>query len=370
MMIRLAITAVSLFGVSFSVRAEDSGVTTAASSAKIGGEFKAEMVRADNGFQKYEGHTPDSATTIDVSKTRIVLSGKINPDTDYKFKFNLFNPTTTPLYYGYGTYNFSLANTGMGLSIGKMKVQQGGWDNKLNEFSDHVQGYYNKNFAFKSYEPMIALSVKAAGKATLQLVNDITTDNTGQWNDNEHPTVILGWFGELGSFSPAVAYGSYDNNKSNWIDLGGKLETGDLKSSLDLKLDTISNKVADGSKAKSKEDKSTSVTIKVAYTLKSLMTPWVYYSSYDKKQYTDSATAKKDIKVNDSQLGTDGKFVYALNDNAVIIGAGADLLMLGANWIPYLAVTSTTAKFASLKDPDKVETKSSGTIHLGCYGTI
>lgn len=345
-------------------------MTTTAGSAKLGAEFKAELVYTDNGVQRYEGHSPAPSSTFDVNKTRIILTGKINPATDYRFKFNLLSPSASPLHYGYGTYNFTLADLGMGLSIGKMKVQQGGWDQKLNEFSDHVQGYYNRNFAFKSYEPMLALSVAAAGIATIQLVNDLTTDNSGQWNQKEHLTFILGWYGDLGTINPVLTYGSYDNNKSNWVDLGVQLEAGALTSRLDLKLDTISNKIEIDGQANSKEDKASSLTFKVAYEIKSLMTPWVYYSSYDKKQYEDAAASKKDAKVNNGQVGADGTYVYALDDNAIILGAGADFALTGYFWMPYFAVTATSARFAPLNQPAKAETRYSGTVHLGCYGSI
>jgi hypothetical protein len=348
--------------------AQESNVTVGSVAAKIGAEFRGEMIYDNKGFDAYDGFDPEATTSTDVTRMRILLGGKINPDVDFKFRFDMLSSDL--LQYGYGTYNMNAGSTKLGLSIGKMKVQQGGWDQKNNAYSDHVQGYYKKHLAFSSYEPMVAFAADIAGKVTLQLVNDVTTDDGGEWNTKQHPTAVVGWYGDLGMFDPNIEYGSYDNNKSSWLGIGLQVKADALKGTFDYKGDRISNKVTEGTKARSKEDTATSLTLKVAYTVKSVATPWFYFSSYDKAQYEDAASGKKDAKVNEAQFNADGKFVYSVNDNAQVIGLGADLESFGKNWVPFIALTSTSAKFANPKDATKEEAKTATTLALGCYGAL
>src|SRR5438045_3447029 len=100
-----------LFGLSLApvAQAEEGAginVTTAADSAKIGLEFRAEYNRDDNGFKKISGAaTPDASSTFAVQTAKIKLAGNLNKNTEYKFRFNLLNPDPNnvmkgPLDYG------------------------------------------------------------------------------------------------------------------------------------------------------------------------------------------------------------------------------------------------------------------------------
>src|SRR4051812_47643854 len=106
--------------------AQDANVTTGAQSAKLDGEFRAELTYDNHGYDKATGYTPDATTTIAVQAANLRLAGNINKDTEYAFRFNLLYPVNGPLDYGYGTHWFTKQ---VGLSLGKMKVAQGGWDN-------------------------------------------------------------------------------------------------------------------------------------------------------------------------------------------------------------------------------------------------
>lgn len=348
--------------------AQETTVTTGSVSAKIGAELRGELIYNDRGFEKYSGNEPDASSSIAVTKTRLAFAGRMNPDVDFYFKFDLLAKDL--LQQGYGTYNINAGGTKLGISIGKMKVNQGGWDQKNNNFADHVQGYYKKHLAFDPYEPMIALSAAVAGKVSLQFLNDITTTDDGEWNTKAHPTTVFGWHGDLGMFGPNIEYGSYDNNKSSWLGVGLQVKADALHATIDYKGDRISDKVQEGEKAKSKEDTATSLTLKVAYTVKNVATPWFYYSSYEKAQYDDAAANKKDARVNAAAFNAEGEFVYSVDDNAQVIGLGADLQSFGKNWIPFVAFTSTSGKFADTMDVTKEETKTMNTLALGCYGAI
>ena len=167
--------------------AQDADVKTAANSAKLGLEFRAELNRDDHGLEKVSGETPDATMALQLQTLKLKLGGNLNSDTEYKIRFNFLS--TKPVDYAYGTHNMGP----VAFSIGKMKVMQGGWDNMDNGFKDHVQGPYASNLAFSKYEDMIAFSMKAAGKATLQLVNDVSGDDA-EWNDGQH---VLDDFAEV-----------------------------------------------------------------------------------------------------------------------------------------------------------------------------
>jgi hypothetical protein len=333
-------------------------VTTAAESAKIGAEFRAEWTHDDHGLDKAEGYDPDASDEISVQTVKVKLSGNINPQTEYKFRFNLLNPKNgMPLDYGYGTHN--LSDT-LSFSVGKMKLLQGGWDNMDNNYRDHAKSIASENFAFDKYVPMFALGVKAAGKITLQVFNDVVYDADDAptlWNKTEHPTWALGWQGKFGGIEPLLVVGSYDNSKSRWIDAGVKGDLSGAKFALDVRQETRSEKgYKENGDAESLEHVATAATVKVAYVMKEAAMPWIYVSNYEVKQ------AETDAEANAA--------VPEFDDNGNVLGLGADLLMLGNGWTPYVAMVSKSGDFVDPADATKQESKTKMTLHLGVLGEI
>src|SRR5687767_5057949 len=90
--------------------AQDANVTTGATSAKLGGEFRAEWTHDDHGYEKATGFTPTATDTIAVQDANLKLWGNINSNTEYSFRFNLLDPgphNGGPLHYRYGTHWFT-----------------------------------------------------------------------------------------------------------------------------------------------------------------------------------------------------------------------------------------------------------------------
>ncbi len=350
-----------------SAHGQSVNTSTTADSMKIGAEFRAEMNRTDQGLQKTKGNTPDVLTSMQVQTLKVKIAGNLNKDTEYKFRFNLLNPTKSPLDYGYGLHWFSPT---MGMGFGKMKVMQGGWDTQDDTFRDHWKGAYQEGKAYDTYDSMIAVHIKVAGEVRLQLLNDVTTAGRGEWNKSGHPTFALGWMGKFGAISPIFDLGSYDNNKSRWTDIGVKAEMSGLLARLDLRDEVDSHKGEDSDgKAKSFEDKGQAMTLYVNYNIKGTATPFVYYSTYTKKQYADSSIGAEDSKVNsvDTDAAT-GKKTYHFDDNATVLSVGSNFAFLGERWVPYVALLSKSGKFA---DPaGKDETKTETQIRLGVCGEI
>jgi hypothetical protein len=261
----------------------------------------------------------------------------------------------------------------MGMSVGRMTTAIGGWDNMDSGYKDHAQGWagYDSNLAFADYEDMIALHMAVAGKISLQLVNDKKADNevatvedNMMWNKTSHPTYIISWQGQFGGIQPLVNIGSYDNNKSRWIDVGVKANMSGLAATLDIHSgsEVAKGTDADG-KAEGWESTTMAITAKGGYEIKGTATPWVYVSTWDRKQYED-----KDAGLEDSKVNADG----AWDDNAMTYGLGADLHMMGKGWTPYVALVSRSGKFDKDPTPAEVEeeSKSEMAIRLGVLGEI
>jgi hypothetical protein len=358
--------------------AQETNVTTLAKSARIGGEFRSELIYTNNGLAKVKGYDPEASTNIGVTAAKIKLHGNINPETEYGFRFNLLDPGKDgPLEYGYGTH---WLNQMMGFSFGKMKVIQGGWDNLDSSYRSHAGGKYFDNLVFDEYTPMIAFHVKAAGEVTLQLVDDkVTPDtvtagevNAASFNKTEHPTFILGWKGEFGPISPLVDFGSYDNNKSRYFDVGVKTEMNGLYASLDFWSLNHVMRVPNPTTGKFKEatDTATSISLNVAYEVKNLVTPWLYFSTYDRKQADEKSLGMEDAKFNSEPTDPTDPSTYAFDDNGVVYGVGVDVASMGKGWTPFLALVNTSGKFEKPSEKGKEETRSQLEVKLGVLGEI
>lgn len=348
-------------------QAQDNNVTTGANSAKFGGEFRGEWIYDDHGLEKTKGNDPSATSDIAVKAANIKLGGKINPNTEYMFKFSLLG---TGLSEGYGRH---WLNNMIGFSIGRQKVLQGGFDYVESNYTKHVVGAYASNLVFSEFSDMIALHVKAGGDLTLQIVDDVV----GDWNTKEKQTWILGWTGAFGPISPMVNIGSYDNNKSMYFDVGVKTAMNGLTASLDIHMNQGTAKEPDVDPKKNKElkDTATAYTLNLAYEVKGTMTPWAYFSVYDRKEATDSKIARR---AKETKTNTAATYDAAGNmtspaqwdDNGTTWGVGANFHMMGQGWSPFVAIIGQSGKWEDPADATKEETKSNMMIKIGALGEI
>ncbi len=353
-------------------------VTTDANSMKVGGEFRSELIYDDHGLEKATGFTPDKTTTIQVTNANIKMAGNVNKDTEYAFRFNLLNPSSAngPLDYGYGTHWFSKT---LAMSIGKMRVMQGGYDHMDANYRSHTTSVLvsGRNLAMPDYTPMIQVGLKVAGDVKLQLLNDVTVGGgTGEWNQSVHPTWVLGWMGQFGGIYPMIDIGSFDNNKSRWFDVGIKTSMAGLNATLDYYNQSRVHKDPDPSdpkKNKESADTATSIALNVGYEVKGMMTPWLHFSTFENKQADDKDLGREDLKTNSNGVSAGGT-VYNWDDNGTVIGVGADLAMMGKGWTPFVAVVSTSGKFDKNLDASgttpKEESKSNTQFKIGVLGEI
>jgi len=354
--------------------AEDNKVVSAADSTKIGLNFRSEINRNDNGLQKVKDtKAPSASTTLAVQYLQVKLKGNLNKETEYSFRFNLLDPYPTkggPLDYGFGTHWFTDM---VGFSIGKQRIMQGGWDTFDTDYRSHLTGAYANNLAFSSYEYAAALHIKAAGVVNIQLLNDKVTPAapTGgidaSWNKKANPTLAIGWLGDFGVVKPLLEYGTFDNQKSMYIDVGVKAEVSNLLVRFDYRNEAYSHRVSDAAdaKAKSKVDKGNAYTLLASYDVNQTVTPWGYFSAYDKKEYVDTKTNSFKAASATSSAAP------VWDDNKTVWGVGVDVVgPLGKGWTPYLAYVSTSGKFLDEQKTGSKVTRTDGQVRLGVLGNF
>jgi hypothetical protein len=346
----------------------ESNVMTGAASANIGGDFRASWSHMDNGLDKRDGgDTPDASDTIDVKEADLHLHGKIDAKTMYKFEFSLLNSdynsknagaiaggTATArdiLKQAYATHELGPVSW----TLGRQFVHQGGWDFTRETHSAHAWGKYAGALPYSRYADGLAFNVKAGGDISLQLLNDVTTADGGTWNNRKHPTFVLAYHGSFGPVEPLFHYGTLDNQKSSWMDLGVKTSMNGLNATLDYHTVKWGVKTADGAdKWKSEDQVSTAITLNVGYEIKGTATPYLYISTYDMKQ------SPEDSKVNADDSFADNGFTWSIGADIDAVG--------GANYKPFFTITSNSGKYNDSKGEE--ETRSEMNIELGAWGNI
>ncbi len=352
-------------------QAEDAQVKTLADSLTLHAQLRAELLYEDHGLETREGESKQPTTRMEVQHAALKLDGKLNESTDFAMRANFLRPID-PLDYGFGTHWF---NKMIGWSFGKMKVIQGGWDNQsLDSAHDvHVAGTYYGNVIFNEYETMTALHVRAAGMLTVQVLNDkvMGRDALASWNNSQHPTWIVSYKTEFGPISPMVSLGSYDDNKSRWVDAGISTTMNGLYATLDIfnRNHVVRYRDANNDNV-GKANVATSITVYASYEIKGAGKPWFFFSTYDDKQAED-----KDLNLEDRQYNTTkgpaGDFTYdTWDDNGQVVGGGFDLLALGERWVPYLAMISRSGKFEDPKRAGEPESKSETNVRFGAYASF
>jgi hypothetical protein len=384
--IGLGVAGMALAGTAMAQAQDTTNVTSISSKMRLGGEFRSELKYDDHGVSKTDGYTPKKSTDFELQVVNLKLMGNINEQTEFAARIKLVRPSLEgPVDYAYGTY---WATKDLGLSIGRMKLIQGGWDNWDGDYRQHAIGFYRDNLPFSTYQDMFQIGYKVAGIVRLQVFNDKTTATGGQWNQDAHPTWDIGYQGEFGSVPvhPVVDYGSYDNNKSSWIDAGVKAQMSDMRVALDYYRNSQSDKVLkSGStdKYESKENVATAYTLAAAYEVKNVATPWLYFSAYDNKQHDT------DLKTNVSKSCAAGEanpldatdlcnaaqangVAYAYNDNGTVWGLGADMNFTGKNWHPYIAFVERSGKFDKNNGTGTVkeDTRNNLWIRVGAHAEL
>lgn len=346
-------------------------VRTDAATLKIGAQMRVEALYNNHGLEKAPGKTVHATTNLDVQNANLVLDGKLPGDNDVALGVDIRHPVAEPMMYGYITHWFSPS---IGLSAGKMRVLQGGWDHaSYDDYTAHATGIYARNLVYEANVPMAALTFKTLGTVTMQILNDkiVGKNPDATWNATEHPTWVFGWQGEFGPITPLIDVGSYDNNKSRWVDAGLKTVMNGLLGTLDLySKNQVARRTNGAGTVVRTADVSTGMTLNVAYEIKGTATPWFYFSSFDAKQAVDDTLGLENHEYNTTK-DANGKVTHDIwDDNGQVIGFGVNINLLGAGWTPYAVLVTRTGKFEDQKRPGEPEDKSDMWVRIGLLGAI
>lgn len=343
-----------------------------AQDVRVEAELRGEALYQNHGIARLGGQKAKPTTGLEVQHAELTLKSQVAPELETAWGLDLLAKRGTALDYAYVTRWF--VQHAVGVAAGQMRVMQGGWDNASYEsYTAHAVGTYAKNLVYPETAPMIAITAKVAGEITLQVLNDKVAgvDAAASWNQTKHATWALGWHGEFGPITPLVDIGSYDNNKSRWVDAGIKTEMNGLTATLDLfNKNQVTRYVTTAGVARSKADVSTGMTLGAAYEIKGVATPWFYFSSFDDRQAEDDELTLRDREYNTSRDEA-GQLVFdKWDDNGQVIGTGINLNALSKGWIPYLAVVNRSGKFEDDRNPAQGKEKSELLVRLGVLGSL
>lgn len=338
---------------------------------KVSGELRAEAVYRNHGLEKRPGVRVHPSMQWEIPYANLIASGTAPDDLEFGVGVDFVRKESDLVDYAFMTRWFSKI---IGMSLGKMRVMQGGWDNEsYADYKRHAVGIYAQNLVYVANAPMVAITLRAAGAVTLQVLNDkvVDADATEQWNQSTHLTWVLGWRGDFGPITPLLDVGSYDNNRSRWVDAGLKTEMNGLVATLDLfSKNDVKKYPVDGGTSVSRADVSTAITLNVAYEIKDLVTPWFYFSSFDDKQAVDSDVGLSNHTFNTTHQ-VDGQVAYdRWDDNGQVVAMGMNINVLAAGFTPFVALVTRSGKFEDQVKLGESQEKSEMWVRVGVMGEI
>lgn len=346
-------------------------------SMDIGAQYKVELIYHDHGLQKEGDEEQEPTSRLETSAANMFISGKVNKNTKFYFRTRLIDSEQEKLTQkeslveGYVVQEISKS---FHLALGKMRVRQGGFDNWNHDFHSHVQGHYVYSLPFEKFEQAVELRFHSFGDLVLQVLNDITKDNGGQWNENSHPTYIMGWRGQFGNIVPGLNIGAWDNQKSYFVDFGIDSRTGRFRLVLDYSYFSFANKGYENGDAKLMADVATSATLSLKYTVPNTISGFIYYSGFEKRQNQEFHGEDLEVNNTSDKLKTPHGEVTVVerslwDDNGKIFAVGSEVEIFDHGFIPYWVIQQSSGDFLDENQTDKV-TKTEVRIKIGVWGEI
>ena len=370
------------------------GQSESGKSLKIGldeavltGEFRSELTWDDDGIAK-EWEKDSATTRIRLNAAKLGLTGKLNPDVEYKLKLSLLSDSWQ---HGKSDGLIELANAtwypmkAVGIMAGKTRVKQGGWMNIDDDYMN-IWGKSPYKMPFNKYANAFGVKLKVAGELSFELVNDVSKSSgpddpetpevegsgstavAGSWNKtSKQPAFIFEYKGDFGAITPLLQVGQYDINHSRFFDVGIKAKLGMMNAVFDYLRDDRSKKKAKTS-GEGFEDKAlvyTNLSLRLDYTIENMAKPFVWFNSFERSGEKDGLGAAEDVKSNSVDVATGD---YSFDDNAQAISVGSYFLNAGENWQPYLAIRSVSGKFPGKDGGDK--TLRNNTVGVGVIGNF
>jgi hypothetical protein len=271
------------------------------------------------------------------------------------------------------------------LTIGQQKIKIYGLHRKLNNGTLAVWAAYLAANPLKEKVAM-ELSYKAAGKLSLQLIEDYSrcirktsgTDPNTQsgtatgtvsctsWNDGEkmkQPAVAFEWLGALGSFSPLIQYSLYDLGKSSSGSLSLRYQRGPFDAYVDFTRDLRRERFLEDPNSSKTANKLHQNILVYAEYKRDRITPFLQWSTFKTDLTGKGLASAKEIM---DEANTAGKF----DRNDRTLGVGSYFDHWGPAYRPFLAVTHTTGKARDPQDANNTLGQDKSELTAGISGRL
>jgi hypothetical protein len=347
-----------------------------AEGPKFGLEYRAGLTYDDGKIHETKGADAEdsSFTEIEAESAKVTATGEAAKDVTYRFRYNALN---SAVEHANTRLQF---NKMMGFTVGRTKVNQGGWHAKdsWNEYNntesrcgdqgatniqcegDFAFAYANSQ-AFKAFDDVVALHLALAGELSVQFLNDVDPGKYGY--SNKGPAATIEWVGNFNGWMPLVQISSYERNKSQAFSVGVKGNAAGLGLALGYNLDNRKMKTGD------ETNTHTGIDVHVDYAVGG-WTPWVAFHSFDVKQGgTDADTNSSPTPLTEAQILAGEKLAHSSNvdDNGQAIAVGVQCNALGDGYIPYASIISSSGKYAEAGTGDE-ETRNGLALKVGVMG--
>ncbi len=211
------------------------------------------------------------------------------------------------------------------------------------------------------YNPAIDLSLHMLGDLTVRIQNDVMVNNPGytptlytpQWQGKTAQTWGVEWKGDIAGVKPLLQYFSFDQGHSWSFDVGLMLSIAGLGVTADWMTMAESQKVivAGHTNVSSKINNSNRYSLEVNYVVPNIVTPYVYWSNYKNKPWSNDPGANS----------APGKWDH----DGQVISIGVIANGISPNFMPYLAFDMQSGKFIDTAPAKTQSTKTDFIIRLG-----
>lgn len=337
------------------------------SSIKLG--IKTDFSYYNDGLREDSTQKNSPTGSFTLSALEVEFFNQLNIK-NVKYHLNLDLLSEMPVKLGFASYDLSKSTQ---VSLGKIRVNQGGFHVKNHSFDTRAVGIYEKeHMPFDENAVLLACSTDIAGKVTLQLLNDPIKGSpfpdAPYWNSSEkQPTVTVEWIGEFGPFLPLIQLGSYDFSHSKYFVLGTQTTMSSLRASFDFIQDLRSHKVADSTGYKNLQGILQSWSFSGSYEFKHKLRPEFFVSSFEYRE-------PKDEKINENLIDYEGNNTEivgeetSFNDNGYTWMVSVDYLGMKEEVQPYMAIIGRSAKWIN---PSRgIETRRDLKLNMGIIGRI
>lgn len=299
----------------------------------------------------------DAYSQFDYKNMRIGFSGNVSKDLMFEVELNTPGDVSTDhIELTYTKFDF------MKVVFGNPKAMIYGWRQKLDGPMDYLASASASLSPIGREKAVKVVVHNAIGDFSVMSMNDAkprcsTEGSCQSWSKEENSYATSAeWIGSFGSFQPLLQYGLYDLGHSSTMTLGVRFSESYVDAQIDYIADKRSNKGADvNGQPEDQFDNLTGVNVTAELKFGAL-SPYVHYSTYQKKDYTPEGSVEKKFN--------SGK---SFDDNKTAIALGLSANILTDHMSPYIVYIDESGDFGS--DNSNVKSLSLKTLKVGLKGS-